>query len=521
MIDLHIHSTASDGSFTPAEIIDQASNAGVCAIAITDHDTVDGVKQAIESGIPQHLEFITGVELSAQALDGFTSGGSIHILGYGFSPYDKDMQIVLKKLKQARAQRNPRIIEKLNELGFSISLKEVKDICGPGQTGRPHIARTMLEKGFISSFEQAFDDYLAKGKPAYVDKFRLSCKQTIQLILDAGGIPVLAHPGLIKPSPGYLIENFISQLIGMGLKGIEVYHTDHSKEQTRHFEKIASKKNLIVTGGSDFHGILKQEISIGKGTGDLCIDYSVYKNLSLELELQKKKTPSIEKLEKNLCYEFNNKDFLINALRHSSYVNEVQNPEVADNQRLEFLGDAVLGLAIGHVLMDRFPQMKEGELSKLRATLVSEPGLAAMARQIDLGRFIFLGKGERLSRGSEKSSILADTFEAVIAAIYLDYGFEGSYKLIKQHFNAQIDHATSSSEVEDYKSMLQEFVQEIGDITPRYKILNETGPDHDKTFEISLCVCEIESTGIGKSKKSAEQHAAEKALKILLIRRTS
>ncbi len=562
VIDLHIHSTASDGSFTPAEIVNMAVSKGLSAISITDHDNMDGVKDVTEAGIPHNLEFITGVEISAQPLPGYEDIGSIHILGYGFSIYDRQMSATLEKLRYARANRNPLILQKLSELGFLLTMDDVAKVCGEGQMGRPHIAKAMVEKGYVASFDDAFDLYLGSGRPAYVDKFRLSCKDAIKMIIEAGGVPVLAHPCLLlPPQPSmsgcnldskmmtaevtylmtnktqaddpdltrrgggdriyYQIEYFVSQLIGMGLMGIEVFHTDHSEEQTQYFAKLSQKKGLLMTGGSDFHGALKQgvEIGIGKvddgGSGNLSISYELYRNLSLAVERSRRADNRISKLEENLCYSFNSIELLLTALCHSSYVNEVQQPSIKDNQRLEFLGDAVLGLAIAHLLMEKFPDMKEGELSKLRSTLVSESGLAAMARHMDVGRFISLGKGERLSRGAEKNSILADTFEAIIAAIYLEVGFEETCNLISLYFDSQISHIKSGSDTCDYKSMLQEMVQEMGNFVPCYRIVKETGPDHDKIFEIILHVCDIEARGEGRNKKSAEQNAAANALATL------
>ncbi|MBF0229980.1 MAG: ribonuclease III [Desulfamplus sp.] len=565
MIDLHIHSTASDGSFTPVEIVNMAINRGLSAISITDHDTIDGVKEAIEAGIPHNIEFITGVELSVQPPLNYEDSGSIHILGYGFSIYDKEMNAKLIKLKDARANRNPLILERLGQLGFPLTMSEVIDICGEGQIGRPHIAKAMVEKGYVPSFDYAFDNYLGKGKAAYIDKFKLSCKDAIKLILDAGGIPVLAHPGLIKiknssqvrynsdsncpninystnySNEYYPLEYFISQLIGMGLMGIEVFHTDHSKEETNYFEKFAKRKALLITGGSDFHGTLKQGVEIGIGKveagididkvenyrGNLSISFDYYKNLYIAVEKTRRANSNIEKLQDNFCYSFKEKSLLETALRHSSYVNETQSSNVADNQRLldnqrlsdnqrlEFLGDAVLGLSVAQLLMQKFPDMKEGDLSKLRSNLVSESSLASMARAMDVGRFILLGKGERLSRGAEKNSILADTFEAIIAAIFLEIGFEATCELISLYFDNQISQITSVNDTCDYKSMLQEMVQEMGNFAPCYKIVKEIGPDHDKMFEVVLNVCDIEATGEGKNKKSAEQNAAANAITIL------
>jgi hypothetical protein len=515
LIDLHIHSTASDGSLSPREIVKTAVDTGINAIAITDHDTTDGVRLVIEAGIPQPLELITGIEISAHPLPGFESNGSFHILGYGFSIYDRNLNRALKRLKQARADRNPKIIQKLNELGFDLTLDEVEQLCGEGQTGRPHIAQAMVERGFVDSFAQAFDRFLATGKPAYVDKDRLTCQEAIDLILNAGGVPVLAHPGLINLGDNTSIKPLVHKLVQMGLRGIEVYYTDYSEKQTAYFADLARQYDLLETGGSDFHGSMKQGIDMGTGGGDLYVDDALFQKLVKEVDTLRETFPRLEILEENLGHQFNDRSLLDNALRHSSYVNELQNRTVADNQRLEFMGDAVLGLTIGQMLMEKYPDVHEGSLSKARASLVSETGLSTMARKIDLGRFIFLGKGERFSRGSEKSSILADAFEAVTAAIYLDAGFDATYALVKNHFSAQFDYINATPELEDFKSMLQEYVQEQGNKAPCYTIRKESGPDHDKTFAIAVNVDNIESLGSGKSKKTAEQDAARNALKSL------
>ncbi len=515
MIDLHIHSTASDGTLSPQEIVKTAVDAAINAIAITDHDTIDGVREVVEAGIPQSLELITGIEISATPPPEFEINGSLHILGYGISIYDRTLNRTLEQLKKARADRNPKIIQRLNQLGFEITLGEVEQICGPGQTGRPHIAQAMVKKGFVESFDQAFDQFLATGRPAHVDKERLSCQAAITLILDAGGLPVLAHPGLIDPGDNRSIKPLVTALADMGLKGIEVYYTDHSEEQTDYFAALAAQKGLFSTGGSDFHGTMKQGTTMGRGKGNLYVADDLYRILVREIEALQDADPRLEILEKNLGHTFANRELLENALRHSSYVNELQTDQIPDNQRLEFMGDAVLGLTIGQILMDEHPGMNEGSLSKARASLVSEPALASMARQIDLGRFIRLGKGEKLSRGAEKNSILADAFEAVMAAIYLDCGFKQTCALVRNQFISQIKQISSAPEIEDFKSMLQEFVQEKGNTPPCYTIHGEFGPDHDKTFSVCVKACDIESMGSGKSKKAAEQNAAQNALKSL------
>ena len=223
----------------------------------------------------------------------------------------------------------------------------------------------------------------------------------------------------------------------------------------------------------------------------------------------------ISELEHNLCYQFNNTDLLDEALRHSSFVNEQADPNMADNERLEFLGDAVLNLTIGHILMQHFPELKEGDLSRMRANLVNETQLASIARKIDIGTYIQLGRGEIHTNGREKNSILANTFEAIIAAIYLDAGFETVFDIVLEHFSALLEAITMPNADHDYKSRLQEFVQTTQKIMPSYTIVQENGPDHDKTFWVKLEVGKFQTEGVGKSKKMAEQDAARKGLKLL------
>jgi ribonuclease III len=220
-------------------------------------------------------------------------------------------------------------------------------------------------------------------------------------------------------------------------------------------------------------------------------------------------------VEKYLQYEFSNKELLREALRHSSYVNELAHENLQDNERLEFLGDAVLNLIVGHILMRRYPDVKEGELSRRRANLVNESQLAAMARSFELGAYIQLGKGEIQTEGREKNSILADTFEALVAAIYLDGGFDAAFTFIETNFLPLMDRLHSTANNYDYKSQLQEKVQVGHGAMPDYHIIREDGPDHDKTFWVELKVLDIETQGSGKNKKAAEQEAARKALEIL------
>jgi len=514
LIDLHIHSTASDGSLSPREILCLAQKNGVKAISLTDHDSIAGVKDILDLIHSFSLEFITGVEISCDPPEPFKSLGSVHMLGYGFSIYDKTLNQLLRRAVAAREERNPKIIERLNDLGFDMSMAEVEERFGADQTGRPHIAELMVEKGYVKDFRRAFDLYLGKGKPAYVEKFKVSCEQAIEIILNAGGLPVLAHPGLIEFNRSRGLETFVEILVRYGLGGLEVFYSGHDSAKVQTLCAMARDKNLLVTGGSDFHGSFNKGVELGRGRGNLNTGIGVFKTL-VERIAELRANPKLELLEKNLQYKFQDISYLSNALCHRSFLNENQNSCESDNERLEFLGDAVLGLCIGDMLMQGDQSKQEGELSKLRSNLVSEPGLAQMAREIDLGRFIKLGKGEFVSGGADKNSILSDAFEAVVAAVYQDAGFDKAYEIIKGLFSKAVEHTLASSKTIDYKSAIQEYAQEHFGTTPTYTVEKEMGPDHDKTFEISLALNGINARGVGKTKKAGEQDAAKNGLKLL------
>lgn len=220
-------------------------------------------------------------------------------------------------------------------------------------------------------------------------------------------------------------------------------------------------------------------------------------------------------LERRLPYVFKDKNLLEEACRHSSYVNEQHGTGMRDNERLEFLGDAVLNLAVGHILMRRFPDVNEGDLSRMRASLVNESQLAGIARAIDLGPHIQLGKGETQTCGREKNSILANTFEALVAAVYLDGGHDAACAVVRTRFSPVLDAILTPDANLDYKSKLQEMVQTDQKKMPVYRVVRENGPDHDKTFSVRLDVCDLQAEGAGKSKKIAEQDAARKILDML------
>ncbi|MBW2217480.1 MAG: ribonuclease III [Deltaproteobacteria bacterium] len=223
-----------------------------------------------------------------------------------------------------------------------------------------------------------------------------------------------------------------------------------------------------------------------------------------------------EELSKALGYVFSQHELLLQAFRHSSYVNEQSGQDLEDNERLEFLGDAVLDLAVSHLLMDNFLDAEEGDLSKYRAMVVDEPGLCQIARRLNLGDYLFLGKGEEQSQGRKKPSILANTMEALLGALYLDAGFEKAMDVIRMLFAPLIVRAGTEDMPHDFKSQLQEYTQKIYKALPRYSLSHESGPAHDKTFRVTLSLNgDILAEGDGKSKKEAEQKAAREAYNCL------
>jgi len=264
---------------TPSEVISHAQKIQLKAIAITDHDTLAGSKAALQSGIPRGLDFLTGVEISAAPPPFYAGSGSFHILGYSLRLEDLELNRALEKLRQARKNRNPAILKRLNELGIALTLDEIRAEIGNGQLGRPHIAQLMVKKKVVTSIDEAFDRYLGTGKPAYVDKYRVECFKVIDLIRGAGGIPVLAHPGLLDTKNDNDLDTLISQLKAMGIQGVEVYYSEHTPDQTLLIAELARRHDLLMTGGTDFHGEIQPEIKMGSGNGNLCIPYELYQKL--------------------------------------------------------------------------------------------------------------------------------------------------------------------------------------------------------------------------------------------------
>ncbi|MFZ5573279.1 MAG: PHP domain-containing protein [Thermodesulfobacteriota bacterium] len=279
-IDLHLHSTASDGTFTPLQLIRRAEQLGLGAIAITDHDAIEGCREAFRHAPLPRLKLLSGVEISTEPPALLPHKGSLHILGYGFRLEDAALNTALSTLQEARKNRNPEILSRLKKIGIHLSMEEVRLETGDGQLGRPHIARLMVAKGIVATIDEAFDRYLGKGKPGYVDKYRIPCADAIRIIRDAGGIAVLAHPGLLKTEPaGNEMEILIDQLTAWGLEGLEVYYPAHSPMHTDTFIALAERHGLLLTGGSDFHGALQDDIDMGTGDGTLNVPFELYEKL--------------------------------------------------------------------------------------------------------------------------------------------------------------------------------------------------------------------------------------------------
>lgn len=260
MIDLHTHSTASDGTLSPEALVDLAVAQKLSAIALTDHDTVAGLPPAIAQGKKHSLEVVTGVELGIQ----WNSAGQMHLLGYLFRADDAGLGERLAWLRDRRRERAQRIVEKLQAAGVGISFERVEAAAGGEAIGRPHVARALMEAGVVSSIGEAFGRFLSPGRPGYEDKDELTPAQAVQLIRAAGGVAVLAHPGTLKLA-GSALESCVRELMGHGLAGLEAIWSSHSAEQMRELKALAEKLGLITTGGSDFHGENKPDIKLGTG----------------------------------------------------------------------------------------------------------------------------------------------------------------------------------------------------------------------------------------------------------------
>ena len=263
MIDLHMHSTFSDGSLTPEQLVAKGREIGLTAMALTDHDCTSGVPRFLAACAAAGIAGVAGVEISAEV-----PRGTLHMLGYFIQPGHPFLEEVLHRIRDGREIRNAEILRKLNALGMELTWEEVAKHAGEDVVGRPHFAMALIARGYVAGKQDAFDRFLAKNKAAYVDRFRLSPEDSIAAIAKGGGVPILAHPftlGLGRKD----LKKTVGQLKDAGLQGIEVFYSEHSPEQTRLYMNLAKEFDLAATGGADFHGAANPVVKMGIGFGSL------------------------------------------------------------------------------------------------------------------------------------------------------------------------------------------------------------------------------------------------------------
>ena len=257
--DLHTHTTASDGTFTPAELVRAAANCGLSVVAVTDHDTVAGLAEAAREAAAAGIGFVPGVELSVEG-----SPGKCHLLGLGIDPQNAVLRQTLAEVSGRRQSRNARMTENLQALGVPLTLAEVTAAAPPdANVGRPHFAQALVDKGIVADLSEAFDRFLGDNAPAYVPSASLAPGEAIALIHAAGGLAFLAHPGLVRLAPGETARERLAALKVLGLDGIEVFYPKHTVPQIDRFQSLARDLGLLVTGGSDVHGANKPDVPLG------------------------------------------------------------------------------------------------------------------------------------------------------------------------------------------------------------------------------------------------------------------
>ncbi|MGI8905446.1 MAG: PHP domain-containing protein [Candidatus Sumerlaeaceae bacterium] len=264
-----MHSTHSDGTDTPRALVEIASQRGLAAIAVTDHDTFSAVEEAKAAGTELGVRVLSGVEISVEY-----AGKTVHMLGYCFDAGADTLREKLGEILKGRDERNLQIVKKLNELGMDITYNEITAEAGGKVVGRPHFAAVLLRKGYVQQRQEAFDKYLAKGAAAYMDRLRFGPEDSVAMIREAGGVAVLAHPKLVRFPDGETLDDLVRSLTDAGLGGIECYYSLHTAEETQQYLSLSRKYNLVATGGSDYHGRNKPKISMGTGEGDLHVPIS-------------------------------------------------------------------------------------------------------------------------------------------------------------------------------------------------------------------------------------------------------
>ena len=268
-IDLHIHTTASDGLLKPEVVVDTAVAKKLKAIAITDHDTTYGFKRAKEYAAEKNIELISGVELSCLYLE-----SDVHVLGYFINPEDESFIRIVQRFRHDRYERGEAMVAKLNELGINLSMETVKNIAGKASVGRPHVAEALVKEEYVQTFDEAFARYLGYHASAYVPKKHFDVDHAIDLIHRIGGLAILAHPGTLKH------DEYIPDFVDMGLDGLEAHHSKHKSAMVTHYKNLAKKYSLLYSGGSDCHGPRKGKILIGT----VKVPYSCLDNMKKVLE---------------------------------------------------------------------------------------------------------------------------------------------------------------------------------------------------------------------------------------------
>lgn len=263
MIDLHIHSTFSDGSYTPEQLVEKAAAIGLTALALTDHDNVAGVERFMAACGKSTVRGIPGVEISVDC-----DNGSMHILGYFIDPNNPNLKKLLGGIQDHRAERNREMLKHLNRLGLCMSMEEVASRAGGEVVGRPHFAQALLDRGYVKTSNEAFKNYLSRGKPAYVERVRQSPQEGMEMIRLAGGVAVLAHPFTLTGGREVL-RKIVKELAESGLQGLEVYYPRHTSKMIKFYIKLAKEFNLVLTGGTDYHGAPIPDIKLGIGCGSL------------------------------------------------------------------------------------------------------------------------------------------------------------------------------------------------------------------------------------------------------------
>jgi predicted metal-dependent phosphoesterase TrpH len=273
VIDLHFHSIFSDGDCTPEELAAMGRKQGLSAMILTDHDTTEGVARFLAACAAEGMDSAPGVEISAEF-----NPGTMHMLGYFLDTENAALKDALINIRDGRRIRNLKIVEQLRALGCDLTFEECAAEAGGEVVGRPHIALVMEKKGFVKNKDEAFEKYLAKGKPGYVPRFRMLPADCVKLIRDAGGVAVLGHPFTLQLKPDALRKT-VAELAEAGLGGIEVFYSEHTDAQTRQYQELVSEFGLIATGGSDYHGRITPDIKLGRGFGRLDIPDSTFEAL--------------------------------------------------------------------------------------------------------------------------------------------------------------------------------------------------------------------------------------------------